>query len=152
MADPVQGLREMARVVRPGGLVAASVWDYAGGTSPLSTFWGAVARLDPQAETESGLAGAREGHLVELMLSAGLIDVRQLRLEVRSRFASLDEWWRPYTYGVGPAGAYVSRLDDRRRTELRNACAAVLPDPPFELRAYAWAALGRVASGPAQPA
>ncbi|MCW2968598.1 MAG: Methyltransferase type 11 [Solirubrobacteraceae bacterium] len=151
MADPVQGLHEMARVVRPGGLVAASVWDYAGGTSPLSAFWAIVARLDPHAQTESHLAGAREGHLVELMAAAGLLAVQELRLEVSSRFASLDEWWRPYTYGVGPAGAYVSRLDERERADLRDACAALLPDPPFELRACAWAALGRVASAP-QPA
>ncbi|RKS72752.1 methyltransferase family protein [Motilibacter peucedani] len=144
MADPVQGLREMARVVRPGGLVAASVWDYASGTSPLSTFWTTVARLDPATTDESGSAGAREGELAELMTSAGLSDIESLRLEVTSRFASLDEWWRPYTYGVWPAGEYVARLDERRRAELRDVCAALLPDPPFELSAGAWAALGRV--------
>src|SRR3954471_9830020 len=63
MADPVAGLREMARVARPGGVVAASVWDHAGGGGPLSVFWRAVLELDPAARDESGLAGAREGHL-----------------------------------------------------------------------------------------
>ena len=62
----------MRRVTRPGGLVAACVWDHAGGGGPLATFWRAVRDLDPQARDEAGLAGAREGHLAELGQAAGL--------------------------------------------------------------------------------
>src|SRR4051812_32261226 len=46
MADPVKGLGEMRRVTRPGGVVAACVWDHAGGTGPLSPFWEAAHELD----------------------------------------------------------------------------------------------------------
>lgn len=143
MTDPVAGLSDMARVTRPGGLVAACVWDHAGGTGPLSVFWQAVQSLDSEASDESNLAGARDGHLVKLFEKAGLHDSQPARLTVRVRFASFADWWDPFTLGVGPAGAYVARLDAQRCSDLQTACAALLPSAPFEIEASAWAALGR---------
>src|SRR3954451_23604749 len=75
MADPVAGLREMARVTREHGVVAACVWDHAGGRGPLSVLWKAAHELDPDTEDESQLAGAREGHLALLFREAGLREV-----------------------------------------------------------------------------
>ena len=144
MTDPVAGLSEMARVTRREGLVAACVWDHGGGCGPLSVFWHGVNRLDPQARDESGLAGAREGHLAQLFDQAGLQDVKTSALTVRVGFATFQDWWDPFTLGVGPAGAHVARLDTRQRQELQEECASLLPPPPFEISASAWTALGRV--------
>ena len=144
MTDPVAGLCEMARVTRPGGVVAANVWDHAGGTGPLTTFWTAVRDLDPGNAGESERAGAREGHLAALLAEAGLSDVAASRLEVTSTFESFEEWWEPYTYGVGPSGSYVATLDAAARDRLRARCAELLPDPPFEVDAAAWCAVGVV--------
>lgn len=144
MADPVAGLREMGRVTRPGGVVAACVWDHAGGGSPLSGFWRAVNSLDPGAHDESGLAGVWEGHLAELLSAAGLRDIVADALTVRVSFAGFDEWWTPYTLGVGPAGDYVRALDPGRLEALRDRCASYFPaSGPFEIAATAWAALAR---------
>ncbi|MFB9238772.1 class I SAM-dependent methyltransferase [Plantactinospora siamensis] len=146
MADPVAGLREMARVTRPAGVVAACVWDHAGGSGPLAVFWRAALDLDPRAHDESGLAGAREGHLAELFAAAGLRDIESTVLTVRTTFADFAEWWEPFTLGVGPAGAYVGGLDERDRDALRARCAASLPrEGPIEIAASAWAALGHAA-------
>ncbi len=142
MADPVAGIAEMVRVTRPGGVVGACVWDYAGGRSPLSAFWQAVAELDPAAPDESGLAGAREGHLVELFENAGTRSVRSSTLTVQVHFDDFEQWWEPCTLGVGPAGDYTARLDDLGRNELRARCAEILPSGPFEIQAVAWAAIG----------
>lgn len=140
MADPVAGIAEMARVTRAGGTVAACVWDLAGESGPLATFWRAVADLDPDARDESERAGAAEGQLVELFTSAGLRRVDGTALTVSTSFADFDDWWQPYTLGVGPAGAYVAGLDDRHRARLRAHCAQLLPSGPFMVEATAWTA------------
>jgi SAM-dependent methyltransferase len=144
MSDPRAGLVEMARVTRPEGLVAACVWDHAGGSGPLSVFWHAVRDLDPAAPDESDLAGAREGQLVTLFEQAGLRLVEPATLTVRAHFDTFSDWWEPFTFGVGPAGSYVPALDPARRDALRTHCAELLPEAPFEFDASAWTALGRV--------
>jgi SAM-dependent methyltransferase len=143
MTDPVGGLREMARVTRPGGLVAASVWDDAGDRSPLSPFWRAVRQTDPSAIGETQMAGVRDGHLVELFTSAGLHGAEQHVLTVRTAFSGFDEWWAPFELGVGPPGKFVAALSDAERADLRQRCADLLPSGRFELASSAWVAIGR---------
>lgn len=144
MADPESGLTEMARVTRPGGRIAACVWDHAGPGNPLSVFVQARRDLDPHARDESGLPGSREGQLAEMFARVGLHDVEATALTVRVQMASFDDWWEPFTLGVGPAGSYVAGLDASRRQELRAHCAELLPPAPFVISASAWTAIGRV--------
>ena len=143
MADPVAGLREMGRVTRDGGVVAACVWDYGGGAGPVSPFWAAVRAEGFDVDDESTWAGAREGHLVHLFGEAGLGQIEDAGLSVSVEHATFDEWWEPYTLGVGPAGAFLAGLDETQRAQLRHRCERTLP-APFTVSARAWAARGRV--------
>lgn len=145
MTDPVAGLAEMARATRLRGLVGATVWDHAGKTGPLSPFWSAVRDLDRDAPDESGLAGVREGQLAQLFDAAGLHDLVSTTLTVHVALADFNDWWEPFTLGVGPAGDYVARLDERGREGLKARCAELFPSSgPFEVAASAWTVLGRV--------
>lgn len=144
MTDPIAGMTEMARVTRRGGVVAACVWDHAGGQGPLGLFWRAARDLDPDVHDESELAGAREGHLAEIFTAAGLHEIEETSLSASLEHPGFDEWWEPFTRGVGPAGSYTAGLTPERRAELRERCRALLPAGPFTVTAKAWAARGRV--------
>ena len=142
MADPVAGLREMRRVTKAGGVIAACVWDHAGGQGPLGVFWEAARVLDADVDDESSRAGARRGHLGELFDAAGLREIEQGAVSVEVEHPSFEEWWEPFTLGVGPAGAFVTGLSAQRRDQLRDLCRERLPDAPFVVSAQAWAARG----------
>ena len=142
MTDPVAGLAEMRRVTRPGGVVAACVWDHAGRQSPLALFWEAARVLEPDVDDESGLAGAREGHLRELFEAAGISEIEDTALTVAVEHPTFEDWWERFTLGVGPAGAFTAGLEPGRLTELRELCRARLSTVPFTITARAWAARG----------
>ena len=142
MTDPAAGIAEMRRVARGGGIVTACVWDHAGGAGPLARFWDAARELDPGVADESDLPGAREGDLERLLHEAGLGDVEERLLTVEVEHGSFDEWWEPFTLGVGPAGAYVQGLAEDARDRLRERCRELHPDAPFAVSASAWAARG----------
>ncbi len=149
MSDPDAGVAEMRRVTRPGGAVAACVWDYEGEMTLLRTFWDAAAALDPDGvrsvDERSRMRFGRRGELAELWRRAGLGDVEDGALVVSADYQSFDDLWQPFTKGVGPAGGYASSLDPGRREALRVEYRRRLsvPDGAFRLNARGWYAVGR---------
>jgi SAM-dependent methyltransferase len=149
MSDAEAGVREMARVTRPGGVVASCVWDYAGEMTLLRSFWDAAREVDPKraaAEDEAVMRWSGEGELAELWRTVGLSDVRFGALTVSAGYADFEDLWSPLPTGVGPAGAFTKSLDEERRAVLHDAHRRRLGvgDEPFELTARAWAVAGTV--------
>jgi SAM-dependent methyltransferase len=149
MRDAEAGVREMARVTRPGGVVASCVWDYAGEMTLLRAFWDAAREVDPdRATADEGVVmrWCAEGELAELWRSAGLRDVRSGPLVVSATYADFEDLWSPLPTGVAPSGAFVASLDEDRRAALHDAYRRRLGvgDGPFELTARAWAVAGIV--------
>jgi ubiquinone/menaquinone biosynthesis C-methylase UbiE len=145
MKDPDQGVREMARVVRPGGTVAACMWDIAtGGMTMLTTFWAAAREVDPTAEGERRRAGTSEGDLAERFGRAGLGNVEDGTITANARYESFDSFWEPFTHGVGPAGQYLASLEADQHDAVREATREKLPEGAFSLEARAWYARGVV--------
>lgn len=143
MPDPIEGLREMRRVTRPGGTVATCVWDYAGGRDPLGVFWEAARVVDPAVHDESDLPGAGRGRLAALLTAAGFSEIIEIELNASRTFPDVATWWAPFTAGVGPAGRYLARLDAELQIALRAECERRLPDGPVTVDAIALAAMGR---------
>lgn len=144
LADPVHDLREMARVTRADGVVAACVWDHAGGTSPLSRFWDVLSTTDPDAPNEADLPGTRGGQLGKYLRSAGLRDITETVVTVSVLHPTFEDWWEPYLRGAGPVGAYISSLDAAGRDRLERTLRSEMPAAPFEVSGSAWAARGTV--------
>lgn len=145
MSDPVAGIREMARVTKPGGVVAACVWDIDGDRAPLSPVWAAARKLGFTADRGNDHAtGTGGGQLAAVFAEAGLTDVEEREVSIAIEHASFDEWWEPFTHGVGPVGAFVHGLDDEKREALISELRATLGDPPSGIPAVTWAARGRI--------
>lgn len=145
MTDPDAGLAEMARVTRPGGPVAACMWDLTeGGMIMLETFWAAARDLDPDVVGERLRAGVSRGDIAHRLTTIGLDDVVDGELHASVEYTDFADFWMPFTYAVGPAGSHLAGLDDDSREQIREACRSRLPDGPFTLEARAWFGCGTV--------
>jgi SAM-dependent methyltransferase len=150
MTDAETGVREMARVTHPSGVVAACVWDYAGEMTLLRTFWDAAREVDPEraAAADEGVVmrWCADGELAELWRAAGLADVRFAPLVVSAAYDDFEDLWSPLLTGIAPSGAFCASLDDDRRAALHDAYRRRLgvDSGPFELTARAWAVAGVV--------
>ncbi|MET0829127.1 MAG: class I SAM-dependent methyltransferase [Microbacterium sp.] len=142
MPDPLVGVSELRRVTRAGGVVAVSVWDFQTRRAPQSTFLGALVSVVPDADVEVGRAGARRGELASLLVGAGCRDIEEAELAVTVTSPTFEEWWEPYTLGVGPAGAQLVALDADLQHLVKERCRELLGDGPIATTATAWAAKG----------
>ena len=123
--------------------MAACVWDHEGGEGRSAGSGTRHASSIATSRTSLGFPGTREGQLAQLFGAAGLDAIEETALRVTVEHPTFDEWWEPFTLGVGPAGGYVAGLDVNRQGELRERCRDMSPPPPFAATARAWAARGR---------
>jgi SAM-dependent methyltransferase len=148
--DNARAVAEMARVTRPGGTVAAYVWDYAGKMELLWYFWDAVETLDRDAaalDEGSRFSICSPEPLAALFRATGLREVETRAIDVPTHFKDFDDYWTPFLSGQGPAPGYAVSLDYERQTILRDFIRGRLPkekDGSIKLIARAWAVRGRI--------
>lgn len=134
MNDASAGVREMHRVVRPGGTVAVCMWDLE-----------RMEMLRAVDLTRDALGYAREAgryrthaELAELMGEGAEIEL----LEVDGLYSDFEDFWTALAGGAGPAGAWAASLDGDEREAVRAELYRQLGEPsgPFDLTGRAWAA------------
>jgi SAM-dependent methyltransferase len=146
--DKELAVREMRRIVEPGGTVAVYVWDYAGEMQLIRYFWDAVGELfaDAAARDEGRqFPICKPEPLADLFRAAGLRDVETRALDAPTVFADFDDFWSPFLAGQGPAGAQCVALSEDDRERLRERLEDSLPigsDGTISLIARAWAVRG----------
>jgi ubiquinone/menaquinone biosynthesis C-methylase UbiE len=139
MRDADAGLQQMGRVTKPGGRVGVCMWDIAGGgMTMLRLFWSAVRAVKPDVEGEQRRVGTSDGDIAERLERAGLHDIVAGAVEVSVDYSGFEDFWEPFTFGVGPSGEAFAKLDDERKAAVRKAVRAELPDGPFTLDARSW--------------
>jgi SAM-dependent methyltransferase len=148
--DPGKALNEMIRVTRPGGTVAAAVWDYGQGMEMLRVFWDEAITLTPgaDAEDERHMPLSRRGELSTFWRAHDLQNVFETPLTIETPFSSFENYWSPFLQRQGPAGAHVAALSASDREQLalrlRRRVLGDRSDGPITLRARAWAVRGDV--------
>jgi len=148
--DALRGVREMLRITRPQGIVAAAVWDYGGAMEMLRTLWDAAAELDAAAEPlhERHMPYCRQGELSDLWVQGGFVDVDEMALDADVTFGTFEDYWAPFLAGIGPSGSYVAGLSADRQNMLRDRLSSELAPNgehlPITLKARAWAVRGSV--------
>jgi SAM-dependent methyltransferase len=146
MRDADRGVREMARVTRPKGTVAACMWDIAGGgMTMLQIFWSVMRDLQPAVRGEEQRPGTSEGDIADRLERAGLTGVTGGALNANADYTGFDDFWDPLTLAVGPAGQALASLQPEERAAVREGCRALVPEGRFSLDARAWYASGAVA-------
>ncbi len=145
--DPALALSEAARVTRPGGVVAAYVWDYAGKMELIRYFFDAAIAIDPAAADvdEARFTICNPMGLADLFRGARLRDVDTRAIDVTTRFRDFDDYWTPFLARVGVAPAYALSLSEPQREALRERLRGSLPVEPdgsINLVARAWAVRG----------
>jgi SAM-dependent methyltransferase len=146
--DKTQALQEMLRIVKPGGTIAAYVWDYAGDMQLMRYFWNAVGELFPDGSLHdegNKFPICKPDPLADLFRNSGLEAIEPCALDAPTVFADFDDYWSPFLRGQGPAGAYCVSLPEEDRERLRKHLKSTLPfsgDGTIGLIARAWAVSG----------
>jgi ubiquinone/menaquinone biosynthesis C-methylase UbiE len=141
LTDADRGVRAMRAVTREGGTVGSMVWDYAEGMTMLRAFWDGATSIDPDAPDEGKtMAYCSPDELAQLWRRCGLREVDTRGLLVDASYSSFEDYWQPFTAGVGPSGSYYQSLDAERRQRLKEATFQHLRSPSggFKLTARAW--------------
>jgi SAM-dependent methyltransferase len=149
VADPQRAAMEMRRVVRPGGVAAAAVWDNYGGVPAHRLFWDTFSAIELTARPKRmARPTTQPGELKNTFVDAGFHNVTETMLTIRMEFASFDDYWLPQVHGQGTTAELLASLPQQTQERVQSAVRAGYldnrPDGPRSFASMAWAVRGIV--------
>ncbi|HND63989.1 MAG TPA: methyltransferase domain-containing protein [Elusimicrobiota bacterium] len=143
---PATGVGEMARVVRPAGLVAAYIWDTAGGGFPYETLHNELRSRGVAVPAPPSPEVSRKEVLGALWAEAGLVDVETRVFEVQRIFENFEDYWETI-FGAPSVGSTLAGMGAAELARLNAGLREKLPvesDGRLILKARANAVRGTV--------
>ncbi|NTW45181.1 MAG: methyltransferase domain-containing protein, partial [Anaerolineaceae bacterium] len=148
--EPEAAITEMMRVTKYGGKIGAFVWDYANGMQFLRYFWDAAIIVDKDAaafDEGSRFPVCQNGQLAKIFQVAGIQQIEEKAIEIKTEFRNFDDYWQPFLENVGAAPSYLKRLGTKEKQRLEDLLSNTLPttqNGSISLSARAWAVKGIV--------
>lgn len=122
--DTLLAAKEMARVLKPGGRVAAAVWNV-----PDKNFWvtaimGAINRNmelpAPPPDAPGMFRCAREDYLANLFEQAGLKNISVTEVAGKLNCKTTDVYWNAMNEVAAPVVAALSKAGDAMKEKIKN--------------------------------
>jgi SAM-dependent methyltransferase len=145
LGDAPRAVRELARVTRPGGVVAMCMWEV-DGVEMMNALNEIRRRLRPDGWSPA-TEYRDEASLRKLFEEAGLREVETTRLEVSVEYETVDELWEPAIHVGGPGGPAVNQFTPEQLVQGRAIFEEALGNPTGRYSLQGRAAAVRGISG-----
>jgi SAM-dependent methyltransferase len=137
--DPAKGVAEMARVVSPGGIVAAYAWDLPGKGFPYVALQEELREMGIEAPMPPSPDASRIEVLRELWSDAGLESIVTRVIRVQRTFTDFEEYWATILGGPS-AGPVLAAMEAEQVVHLQSRLRLRLPaDATGRITYGAWA-------------
>jgi SAM-dependent methyltransferase len=147
LPDPGRALSEMARAVRPGGWIAAYMWDVPGGGVPVHPIYLAMESMGMMTGRPPNAAVSERKAMEAVWKTAGLESIETRVIRIPTVYSDFDDFWNSNAVPIGPQGKIIAGLSASAKEELRSRLRDHLPissDGRIVYEASANAVKGRV--------
>jgi ubiquinone/menaquinone biosynthesis C-methylase UbiE len=127
LRDPGAAVAEMARVVRPGGLVATYMWDVPGGGVPVHPIYLALESMGFMSGRPPNSKASERDAMQRFWKEARLETIETRVIRIPTVYSDFEDFWHSNVVPIGPQGKLIASMSASAREELRSRLRDYLP-------------------------